>query len=144
MFLVDANVLLYAVDSDSEWHGRSLAWLDEAIAGTDESVGLPWPSLLAFVRIATNPRIYRTPLSAIDAWDHVEKWLAQPAVWIPSPGPRHRQILGELIRRMHPTANLIPDVHLAALATEYGLTVVSADTDFAKFRDLRWLDPLDR
>lgn len=144
MYLVDANVLLYAVDADSPYHDSAGSWLDDAINGVAQSVGLPWPTLLAFVRIITNPRVYRSPLSADEAWERVERWLDQPAVWIPAPGPRHRYVLGELIRAMRPTAALLPDVHLAALAAEHGLAVVSADTDFAKFDGLRWLNPATR
>lgn len=142
MYLVDANVLLYAVDADSSFHVTSRNWLDDAIDGPAQSVGLPWPTLLAFVRIITNPRIYRTPLPATEAWERVERWLDQSAVWIPAPGPRHRYVLGELIRAMRPAAALLPDAHLAALATEHGLAVVSADTDFAKFDNVRWLNPV--
>jgi toxin-antitoxin system PIN domain toxin len=144
MYLVDANVLLYAVDADSPYHGSARDWLDDSIAGAAQSVGLPWPTLLAFVRIVTNPRVYRAPLSATQAWERVEAWLDQPAVWIPAPGSRHRHLLGALVRETRPTAALLPDVHLAALAKEHGLAVVSADTDFAKFDDLRWLNPVTR
>ncbi|MGD0606677.1 MAG: PIN domain-containing protein, partial [Streptosporangiaceae bacterium] len=66
----------------------------------------------------------------------------RPAVWIPVPGPRHQQILGEIFSDRHPAANLVPDAHLAALAREHGLTLVSTDTDFAGFPGITWLNPV--
>jgi len=77
-----------------------------------------------------------------EAWQRVEEWLARPGAWIPAPGSRHRPLLGEIIENVGPTGNLVPDAHLAALAREHGLTIVSADTDFGKFRDVAWLNPV--
>jgi hypothetical protein len=103
---------------------------------------LPWPSLLAFLRLVTNPRMYSPPATAADAWQRIEDWLARPAAWVPVPGSRHQQVLGGIVRECRPTGNLVPDAHLAALALEHGLTVVSTDTDFAKFPGLTWLNPV--
>ena len=141
MILVDANVLLYAVDTSAPDHDAAWRWLEEQLNG-NRRVGLPWESLGAFVRIATHPRAARTPLSADGAWDIVEAWLAAPAAWIPQPTDRHATVFGDLVRRYRITGNLVPDAHLAALALEHGLEVCSADTDFARFRELRWYNPL--
>jgi toxin-antitoxin system PIN domain toxin len=142
MYLVDANILVYATDQGSEHHDAARDWLDESTAGASRSVGLPWPSLLAYLRLVTNPRIYSPPATSADAWQRVEDWLTRPAVWIPVPGPRHQQILGEIFSDRHPAANLVPDAHLAALAREHGLTLVSTDTDFAGFPGITWLNPV--
>jgi uncharacterized protein len=142
MYLVDADVLVYAADADSDHHEAARDWLDECAAGVPRSVGLPWPSLLAFLRLVTNPRIYSPPASAADAWERIEDWLSRPAVWIPAPGARHQAVLGSLVRECRPTGNLVPDAHLAALALEHGLTVVTTDTDFARFPGLARLDPV--
>lgn len=142
MYLVDANILVYAADEGSEHHPVAQDWLDERTAGVPRSVGLPWPSLLAFLRLVTNPRMYSPPASAVDAWQRIEDWLSRPAVWIPVPGSRHQQVLGEIVRDTHPSGNLVPDAHLAALALEHGLTVVSTDTDFARFPAVAWLNPV--
>jgi uncharacterized protein len=143
MYLVDANILLYATDEDSEHHAAARDWLDERTAGAPRSVGLPWPSLLAFFRLVTNPRIYSPPATAADAWQRIEDWLSRPAAWIPVPGSRHQQVLGGIVRECRPAGNLVPDAHLAALALEHGLTVVSTDTDFARFPGVAWLNPVD-
>jgi len=103
---------------------------------------LPWPSLLAFFRLVTNPRIYSPPATAADAWQRIEDWLSRPAAWIPVPGSRHQQVLGGIVRECRPAGNLVPDAHLAALALEHGLTVVSTDTDFARFPGVAWLNPV--
>jgi hypothetical protein len=139
--IVDANILLYAEDASSPHHESAVAWLTAALNGTAR-VGLPWPSLVAFLRIRTHPRIYERPLDAATAWSRVSDWLAAPAAWIPVPGERHAELMGELIDRHRPTADLLPDVHLAALALEHGVGVCSADTDFARFDGLRWVNPL--
>lgn len=142
MFLVDANILVYSADEGSEHHAAARDWLDGQTAGVARSVGLPWPSLLAFLRLVTNPRMYSPPAAAADAWERIEDWLSRPAVWIPAPGPRHQQLLGGIVHECRPTGNLVPDAHLAALAVEHGLTVVTTDTDFARFRGVATLNPV--
>jgi len=142
MYLVDADILVYSTDEDSEHHAAARDWLDERTAGAPRSVGLPWPSLLAFFRLVTNPRIYSPPATAADAWQRIEDWLSRPAAWIPVPGSRHQQVLGGIVRECRPAGNLVPDAHLAALALEHGLTVVSTDTDFARFPGVAWLNPV--
>ncbi|MGH3276658.1 MAG: TA system VapC family ribonuclease toxin [Streptosporangiaceae bacterium] len=142
MYLVDANVLVYATDARAGQHEAARDWLDERLAGAPRYVGLPWPSLLAFLRLVTNPRIYSSPATVMQAWQRIEDWLSRPAAWIPAPGSRHPQVLSEIIREAGPTGNLVPDAHLAALAREHGLTVVSTDSDFTKFRRVAWLNPV--
>lgn len=139
--LVDANLLLYAVDDASPYHLRAAAWLTEQL-NASRRVGLPWQSLVAFVRIATNPRATSEPLDPEVAWAHVEAWLAAGPSWVPLPTERHGEVLGDLVRRYHLAANLVSDAELAALAIEHGLTIFSADTDFARFREVRWENPL--
>ncbi len=141
--LVDANVLLYAVDEDSRFHGAARTWLEGALNGS-RRVGLPWISLTAFVRLATNPRALREPLGPGEAWQFVEEWLDAPAAWVPAPGRSHRDILGRLVRDLELRANLVTDAVLAALCIEHGLQIVSADSDFARFREIKWLNPLSQ
>ncbi|MCL2393587.1 MAG: PIN domain-containing protein [Acidimicrobiaceae bacterium] len=139
--LVDANILLYAVDERSRAHPTARRWLEGALNGS-RRVGLPWQSLLAFVRIVTHPRALPVPLSPADAWSFVDDWLDAPAAWIPQPGRGYREILGRLVYDLDLRGNLVSDAAVAALALEHGLAVVSADSDFARFGELRWLDPL--
>lgn len=139
--LLDANLLLYAVDERSPQHVRSAAWLTEILNGT-RRVGLPAQTLQAFVRVVTHPRVTDRPLSADAAWAHVQSWLDAPAAWVPPTGERTVAVLGELVRRHGVTGNLVPDAALAALAIEHGLVLCSADTDFARFPELRWHNPL--
>jgi uncharacterized protein len=141
--LVDANILLFAVDAESPEHDTASGWLEETLNG-DRRVGIPWESLTAFVRIATHPRASAHGLRPDDAWAFVDDWLAAPTVWVPQPTDQHATVLGRLINRYRLAGNLIPDAHLAAIAIEHGLTVCSADTDFARFSEVRWLNPLAR
>jgi len=141
VILVDANLLLYARVADMPQHTAARQWLDGRLNGPTP-VGLPWPSLLSFVRIAINPRVFRQPMPAGAAWQQVEDWLNSPVAWIPSPTDRHRAILAALLHNEASRADLVPDAHLAALAIEHGLILCSADGDFARFSSLRWENPL--
>ena len=140
--LVDANILLFAVDSASPFHDRAARWLTERLNGT-RRVGLPWQNLGAFLRIATHPRATSRPLSPDEAWSLVAEWLAAGSAWIPGPTERHAEVLGGLVRTYQLRGNLIADGQLAALAIEHGLTICSADTDFARFREITWQNPLE-
>jgi toxin-antitoxin system PIN domain toxin len=139
--IVDANVLLYAVDASSPHHEASAAWLGAALNG-DERVGLPWQTLGAFLRIATHPRVTANPLTAAEAQEHVDQWLAAEPAWIPPATERTASLYAGLARRHHVTGNLVPDAQLAALALEFGVAIISADTDFARFTEVRWINPL--
>ena len=141
MTLVDANILLYAANRSAPEHDRARDWLDSQLSGTAR-VGLPWPSLLAFVRLATNPLVVSQPASMAAAWAQVEEWLSAEAAWVPSPGERHRQELAQLCRASWMTSRLVPDAHMAALAIEHGLRLCSSDGDFARFPGLDWHNPL--
>lgn len=141
MILVDANLLVYAHVSSFPQHEHARRWFDAQLNG-NASVGLPWHSLLAFLRIATNPRVFQKPEPMIEAWRQVEAWLDCEVTWIPEPTERHRAVLGSLLAAAGMQANLVPDAHLAALAIEHGLVLCSTDGDFARFADLRWQNPL--
>lgn len=139
--LIDANILLFAVDSRSPAHARAAAWLARAL-NSESRVGLPWESLTAFVRIATHPRASDHPLAPHAAWGFVSDWLGALTTWIPLPTEGHADVLGRLIEKYRLAGNLVPDGHLAALAIEHGLEVCSTDSDFARFSEIRWRDPL--
>ena len=139
--LVDANLLLYAVDERSPFHERSLGWLTSSLNGA-RRVGIPWMSLIAFMRISTNLRAADRPLSPSEAAGFVKDWLAAEVVWNPAPGPRHGEILLELVECGQLSGNLISDAHLAAIAIEHGLVLASNDSDFSRFDGLRWENPL--
>lgn len=142
MILVDTNLLVYAHVGSFAQHTAARDWLDERINGT-ALVGLPWPSLLGFVRLVSNPRIFDRPSSVGTAWRQVESWLATDSTWTPLPTERHREILAPLMKTAEGRANLVPDAHIAALAIEHGLVLCSADSDFARFDDLEWMNPLN-
>src|SRR6476646_4466639 len=107
--------------------------LDEQLNGSTR-VGMPWVSLLAFLRIVTNPRVFEHPETIEGAWGQVRAWLGCEVVWTPQPTERHADLLGQLISLPGVVGNLVPDAHLAALAVEHGLTLCSTDGDFGRFR----------
>jgi uncharacterized protein len=105
---------------------------------------MPWQTIGAFLRIATHPRVFSRPLSSKEAWSHVDMWLTAPNCWIPEATERTARILGELINQLDVRGNVVTDAQLAALAIEHGVPVVSVDSDFARFSDIRWVNPLAR
>jgi toxin-antitoxin system PIN domain toxin len=141
VILVDANLLIYAQVSSFPQHLLAREWLDRQLNGT-APVGLAWTSLVAFLRIVTNPRVFDRPLPTGDAWRQVKAWLACEQIWMPSPTGRHAELLDQFLALPGVYGNLVPDAHLAALAVEHGLTLCSTDGDFARFTGLRWLDPI--
>jgi hypothetical protein len=141
MILVDANLLLYAVNRDLSQHLRSRAWLEEVLSG-NENVGLPWVVILAFLRLTTNARVFEKPLAVEQAVAYIEEWLAQPQVTAVIPGKGHWLILHNLLTVSGTGGNLTTDAHIAALAIEHGYTVYSTDNDFRRFSGLRHVNPL--
>lgn len=140
MRLVDANILVYAFTTSFPQHERAQAWLDERLSDA-VPLGLPWPSLLAFVRLTSNQRLFERPVSVAVAWRQVDAWLTCEPVWVPNPTSRHREVLGRLLAGPGVRAEHVPDAHLAALALEHGLAVASADTDFTRFPGVRLENP---
>ena len=143
MTIIDANVLLYAYNADAPQHRAATKWLKKLFEG-GETIALPWISIWAFVRISTNPRISTPPMAPREAFAMIAEWLNQPGVVLLNPGPLHTQILEKLVRDFGATGPLVTDAVLAALAIEYGASLASADQDFRRFPELRWVDPLDR
>lgn len=143
MILIDANLLIYAHELRTQDHQVARSWIDAQINGAAR-VGLPWLSLLAFLRITTNPRVFSKPHTMANAMDQVRAWLGRDNVWIPQPTDRHAEILSRLLVDARVTRDLTSDAHLAALAIEHGLTLCSTDRDFARFPGLRWMNPLDQ
>ena len=142
MILVDANLLLYAKISSYSQHKQAKAWLDETLS-SDMRIGFPWESIVAFIRVCTNPRIFKRPLSVEDAWNQVEEWLACPYTWVPTPEHNHIETLKRQIPFCKGESGLIHDAQLVALAISHGLVIYSADNDFGRFKEVRWVNPLD-
>lgn len=124
-----------------ERHERVRDWLT-AILNGPARCGLPWISLSAFLRIATDQRAFEAPLSMARAWRQVEAWLVAPAAWVPAPTDRHAEVLGSLLATHRLGSRMVTDAQLAALAIEHGVPLASADGDFARFSEIRWIDPL--
>lgn len=141
MILVDVNLLIYATSERAVHHHSALAWFEAQLNGSSR-VGLPWASLLGYLRITTNRRAFRDAAPIEKAWGQIQDWLACTSVWIPQPTERHADVLGSLCTGPGIHGDLVSDAHLAALAIEHGLTLCSTDGDFARFRELKWQNPL--
>jgi toxin-antitoxin system PIN domain toxin len=139
--LIDLNLLIYAVNRDSAHHSRAKSWLEKTLSD-DEPVALPWVVLLGFLRLATSPRVLPHPLAPEQALEVVDGWLTQPCVQMLGPGVDHWRLLRSLVEETGTAGNLTTDAHLAALAIENGAELCSTDTDFARFRRLRWTNPV--
>jgi toxin-antitoxin system PIN domain toxin len=140
--LLDANVLLYAYNADSAHHAVCRAWLESAFNDPEEIVALPWQTLLAFVRIATNPRAVRKPLASEAACEIVSQWLARPNVTTVGCGERFWPRFSEQVVKAKASGPLVTDAALAAVALEQGATLYSTDSDFRRFPGLKVVDPL--
>jgi toxin-antitoxin system PIN domain toxin len=141
VILVDANILIYAHIEEFPQHVRAKTWLDEQLSGATP-VGLPWANIIAFLRITTNRRVFRQPLSIVAAWEQVQQWFSCSNVWTPQPTDRHAHMLEQILLESNVHGEPVADAELAALAMEHGLTLCSADRDFARFPRLRWHNPL--
>ena len=141
MRVVDLNVLLYAVNSDAAQHKVVRAWWESAVNDGD-AVALPWIVLLGFLRLSTNPRVFPRPLASNVAAAKIDTWLSLDNVRIVREKDGHWDTLKRLLRDAGTAANLTTDAHLAALALTHDAVLVSCDTDFARFKGLRWENPL--
>lgn len=142
MIVLDANLLLYAYDSDSQQHAKARAWVEQVFSdGTP--LGLPWQTVTAFLRIATNPRLSGKRFTPEGAVEIVDQWLEQPNVRLLSPGDQHWSILRQLLVEGQARGPLVSDAHLAALTIEYGGILHTTDRDFGRFPGLRWSNPLE-
>lgn len=141
MKLVDLNLLLYAVNRDSPHHARAKAWLERTLSD-EEPAAMPWVVLLGFLRLATSAQVFPQPLAPDRAVAVVDGWLARPPVVVLAPGDEHWRILRDLLTQSGTAGNLTTDAHLAALAIEHGAELCSTDSDFARFGQLRWINPL--
>lgn len=140
MVVVDANVLIYAVDRDAAHHRAARTWLDSALDGY-QPIGFAWVVLLAFLRLTTRPGLFARPLAVDEALTVIEEWLQRPAATIVDPSARHFALLRGFLAESGTGGNLANDAHLAAIAIEHGASVATFDTDFARFAGVRLTRP---
>jgi toxin-antitoxin system PIN domain toxin len=143
VILVDANLLLYAYDAEHDRHDAARAWLEKSLEG-DEEIRIPLVTALAFIRIGTNPSVYRVPLQADEAVGIVRGWLERPGVELGLPTDRHWETMQRLMQDGQARGPLTTDAHLAALTIEHGGTLCTTDRDFARFEGLRFMNPIAR
>jgi len=141
VILIDANLLLYAYDASSEHHQAARVWLEKTLSAP-VPVRLAWVTVLAFLRIGTNRRVFESPLSVSEAVSAVSAWLGQPTVAILEPTEHHWEVLSRLLPSAQAQGPLVMDAHLAALAIEHGATLHTTDRDFARFQGLKAVNPL--
>ena len=142
MTLVDANVLLYAYDSESPRQTPARQWLVAELS-SGRPVRIALITLLAFVRIATDRRVFTRPLSPGDACALVESWLDQPNVQLLQPGRRTWRLLAGICEEGQARGAMVMDAHLAALALEHGASIATTDRDFTRFPGVEILNPIE-
>lgn len=141
MSTVDANVLVHASDTGSPRHARARQLLED-VATRTELTTLFWPVLLGYVRIVTNPRVLRRPLSSQVAMSNIENLVDRPHVRVAGEGDDFWAVFRETADPVQPTGNLVPDAHLAALMRQYGVRDIwTNDRDFRKFDNIVTHDP---
>ncbi len=132
--------MLWAHHRQFPLHEPAKQWWETTLTDVP-IVGVPWPTILAFVRVSTHPRALSHPVDVDTAYGVVEGWLKRPNVTTPVPTEGHVALFGSMLRRGKASGNHSTDAHLAALAIEWGMEVVSADRDFERYPGLRWRDP---
>ncbi len=142
MVIPDANLLIYSQNPGAVQHRAAAEWLKGQFEGAD-TIGLTWPTLWAFVRIVSNPRLWSNPVGIDDIFDRIEEWRNQPNVILVQPGPRHQSILQGLMTESQSLGTLATDAALASIAIEHAATLASTDRDFRRFSGLSWVNPLE-
>lgn len=141
MIVPDTNLLIYAYNDQDPLQAAAQSWWESLIGGT-ELVGIPWVVSTGFVRVLTDRRILSRPAAPEQAVDFVREWFEAPQVIPIEPGPDHLTYLRSNLEAAGFGGNLVPDAHIAALAMEYQAEVHSHDSDFGRFPDVRWHDPI--
>ena len=141
MILPDVNLLVHAYSEGTAWHPKARPWLEKIFSGS-EAVALSWPTITGFLRLTTSRSVMENPLPVIDALAVIREWLEQPVVRVIRPGDRHWQILEALLTTIQVGGNLVTDAHLAALAIEHDCELCSTDSDFVRFKPVRWRNPI--
>ncbi|HWQ91082.1 MAG TPA: TA system VapC family ribonuclease toxin [Clostridia bacterium] len=141
MIIPDINLLLYAYDSSSPFHGKAADWWQSCLSGT-EPVGLPHVVVFGLVRLVTNARVFQNPMTPAEAAGHVRSWLEQPVVQVPDSGSDHIREVLELLETLGTAGNLVSDAQMAAVAMDHDAVLHTADTDFVRFQGLRWFNPM--
>jgi uncharacterized protein len=136
MILPDVNVLVHTANADAAQHTAARAALLRAFRS--DSVAIAWPVLLGFLRLTTRTGILPQPLALTDALNMAQRWLDHPNATLVHPTSRHAAVLGRLLIGAGRGGQLVSDAHLAALAIEHGATMLSFDSDFARFAGLRF------
>jgi toxin-antitoxin system PIN domain toxin len=140
---LDVNILLYASDTDSAYHARAKTFLASCMGGPDV-VFLGWPTVMAYLRMATHPAIFRHPLSPREAAENVEAMLRVPHVRTLAEGEGFWQVYRSLTNAVPTRGNMVPDAHLAALLRQHGVRrLATHDRDFRRFDFLEVFDPLE-
>jgi hypothetical protein len=142
MILPDANLLLYAYDRESPFHKAAARWWGALLSG-DEPVGLCPVVVFGFLRLATHPKVFERPLTVAEATACIRAWAERPNARLLYPGPKHFELVCTLLGAAGTAGNLVTDAQIAAFALEYGAEIHSADTDFARFKGVKWSNPLD-
>ena len=142
MIIPDINLLVYAYDESSPFHQAARTWFSRLLDGRTE-VGFPLVCLLGFIRLVSNPKIFKHPISAQAACEIAKSWLAAPAAALLEPGGRHFEVLHRLLGEAHAVSALTTDAHLAALAVEHHAVIHSNDSDFSRFPEVHRVNPLE-
>ena len=95
------------------------------------------------MRIMTNARALKRPISVAAAEKDVRSWLALPQLTVLEAGEKYAELFFGFLRAAGTAGNLASAAYLAALSIEYRAEVASCDTDFARIKGVRWFNPLD-
>jgi toxin-antitoxin system PIN domain toxin len=132
MIMPDVNILVYAHRQDEVGHRPYKAWLEKLASGA-QPFALSVLVAVGFVRVVTNPKIFRAPTPLPLALAAVDQIAASPQCRWVAPDTNHFVDVASLCRAARATGKLVADAQHAALAIAEGCTFVTRDADFARF-----------
>jgi toxin-antitoxin system PIN domain toxin len=143
VLVVDTNVLVYAANTDSQFHEPCHDWLARQRTRPDAWY-TTWSIVYEFLRVTTHPRVMRRPWTAAAAWQFVAALLASPGLSVLVQTQRHADVAKQVFSELpHLAGNLIHDTHTAILMREHGISrICTRDADFSRFSFLEMIDPV--
>ena len=143
MILLDANILLYAYVEELPQHRQTAKWMENILSDQTESIAIAWIAAAAFLRIASNKRIFKRPWSIAEASERLDEVLAHQMVQTVGPTARHWSIYSKILKDMNLSGDIVMDAHITAIAVEHKAAVASVDKDFRRFSDyVKIINPL--
>ncbi|OAI39780.1 hypothetical protein AYO38_06980 [bacterium SCGC AG-212-C10] len=137
---LDANILVFAANEDSVHQDVAQRTIEELLAA--DGFVLFWPVVVAYLRVTTHPRLFRSPLTITLAMEKVRSYISHPNVRTGAERDDFLTLLSDTCRANVVRGGLVHDAHLIALMRQHDVdTIYTQDSDFLKFKDITVINP---